>query len=499
MGEGGLGKGLVGGEDGMMMVGKNQSKKNRSIDSFPSTPHSPPTTPPPIFPPQNPIPNNMDPFIGSDWFTTIAVICYGYAVTIPLARAMMMECAPSTNTLISFIFGAFTTFQTAFTTNPTGKYYWCFMTIAFTIYTYMVQLHGPTPPRVNMRGKTIIVTGANSGIGLETTRQLCQMGATVIMGCRSLQRSKPMMDDVNGDKLVQKSGGKALLLNASLDLNSLKSVRQWTAALNEAGYSKIDSLVCNAGLFIQHLSTHKETILSGTKNQQEIELEDSFVSNHLGHHLLMHLLMPNLHEASIQRQNPSQIQKESDVDVIWAQKSPSRIVLVSSSLHKIASTNQARFQFLDWYKATDGAKQPTQDELKNQYNQWVVYGGVKLAEMMCAKHLEKLIQTSPDYIKYKDTIHINTLHPGNPVTGVTANLPFVLRMLEKMFYPFMFLYRQTCTLGAYNTVWTTTHPEALKGQNQYYVHMESSYQNPGVFDEKAAEQIYDFSEFCCQE
>jgi NAD(P)-dependent dehydrogenase (short-subunit alcohol dehydrogenase family) len=433
-----------------------------------------------------------------DFLSYIALSCYGYALSVPLARAAMLECNPSKDTITSLFIGALFAFMSGFSSNPTGRYYWTIMTIIFAIYTYTVQLRGPIPQRVNMRGKTIVVTGANSGIGLETTRQLCQMGATVIMGCRSLERSRPMMDDVNGDNLVKKSGGKAILLSASLDLNSLKSVRRWTQSLLESGYTSIDSLVCNAGLFIQNLSTHTETINFGKKNQDEVLVEDSFVSNHLGHHLLMHLLLPNLHQASVNRIAGNKIERESDRDIVWEQGSPSRIVLVSSSLHKLASKTQGSYQFLDWYKSS-GSEKPSIESLKNDYNQWVVYGGVKLAEMLSARHLEKLIQTSAEYSKYKNSIHINTLHPGNPVTGVTANLPFVLRLLEKMFYPFMFLYRQTCTLGAYNTVWVTTHPEALQGQNQYYIHMEPSVQNEAVYDVDAAKKIYEYSEYLCQE
>lgn len=435
-----------------------------------------------------------------DWFTTVALVCYGYAVTVPMARAMMMECSPTLNTLVSFLFGAVTTTMTHFTTNPTGKWYWLLMSIVFAIYTYITQLRGPIPQRVNMRGKTMIVTGANSGIGLETARQLCQMGATVIMGCRSIDRSKPMMDGINRDSLVQRSGGKAILLTASLDLNSLASVRKWTAALIQAGHTQIDTLVCNAGLFIQHLATHTETINVGKKNEEKIEVEDSFVSNHLGHHLLMHLLLPYLHDAAVNRPKPSEITQETLADVIWSKDAPSRIVLVSSSLHKLASLDNGRRQYLDWYKSnTEVTKPPTPEELKAGYNQWKVYGSVKLAEMLAAKHFETLLQTSPHFATYKDTIHINTLHPGNPVTGVSANLPSILQMLEKIFYPFNFLYRQTCTLGAYNTVWVATHPEALQGQNQYYIHMEPAYQNPAVYNAEAAREMYEYSEYLCQE
>lgn len=428
----------------------------------------------------------------SDWLPTITLCCVGYAATLPLARAIMMECNPSAHTLAVLVALIVIATIGYTTTNAAIAGVMTLLALLGTIYMYIIEIVGPIPPRVDMRGKVIVVTGANSGIGLETTRQLAQMGATVIMGCRSLERSKPMMDDVNNDAAVRANKGKAVLLTASLDLNSLQSVRKWAKCLEESGYTALDALVCNAGLFVPSFKAHHEIINKGTADEKQVLVEDTFCSNHLGHHLLQHLCLPALHNASLKRQQGDK-----------ADSAPSRIVLVCSSLHKLASLEQGQYPYTEWPALRALSKQPQGDlptnVLQDNYNQWVVYGATKLGEMLSARHFEKLLKTDPTYQKYAQTIHINTLHPGNPVTGVTANLPWVLRALEKMFYPFMFLYRQTCTLGAYNTVWTTTHPDALKTQNSYYVHCAPSPQNPAVYDDVAAKKIYEYSELLCQE
>jgi NAD(P)-dependent dehydrogenase (short-subunit alcohol dehydrogenase family) len=302
-----------------------------------------------------------------------------------------------------------------------------------------------------------------------------------------------MMDSINTSLKNVPGAGKALLLSASLDLNNLSSVRKWTQNLIESGHTSIDVLVCNAGLFIQHVRSHKESYTRNGK-KCEIELEDTFVSNHLGHHLLMHLLLPYLHTAYKDRankidQNSGQVNKNGELE--WKNTDPSRVILVSSSLHKLSSLEQGRSQFLQWPNTT-----------KDNYDQWRVYGATKLAEMLSAQHFERLLKTSTDPIiqQYKNSIYITTLHPGNPVTGVTANLPYILQLLERIFYPFMYLYRQTWQLGAFNSVWCASAPETLTyGMNQYFIHMQPAEQSAAVFDEQAAKQVYEFSEMVCHE
>eukprot|EP00461_Guttulinopsis_vulgaris_P000491 UN00491 len=444
--------------------------------------------------------------------TIIAFTCAIYGVTIPLARMGMMECKPSPHAIILSIVLLTLAYLTSLT-DGLIQTFMCLLTFCGTLWMYNVEIIGPIPPTVNMSGKVCIVTGANSGIGAETTRQLAQMGATVIMGCRSFNRSKPVMDDINNDPLVKQNGGRALLLDASLDLNDLTSVRTWFKCLRDSGYTAIDTLVCNAGLFVGKYTSHFETINKGKPNEEKVEVEATYCSNHLGHHLLQHLCLPLLRNAALNRKkicdDEEPIKNKTLANAVqWKTSDPSRIILVSSSLHKLANVEQGSYQYTQWPALFTQAqqenikienKQLPHDFLAKNYNQWVVYGATKLGEMLSARHFEYLLKNDKKYAEYKDYIHINTLHPGNPVTGVSSNLPPILQHLERIFYPFNFLYRQTCTLGAYNTVWTTTHPDALKTQNSYYVHMAPSPQNPAVFDTEAAKKVYEYSEYLCQE
>lgn len=113
----------------------------------------------------------------------------------------------------------------------------------------------------SLQGKFIVVTGANNGIGFETTRQLAAQGATVAMLCRNPKRANKAMDDIIKlqDKLHAEnpslhptaSISRDQLIFVPIDLTDFDSIRNAATAIGETiasqGVSYVDSLVCNAG------------------------------------------------------------------------------------------------------------------------------------------------------------------------------------------------------------------------------------------------------------
>jgi len=124
-------------------------------------------------------------------------------------------------------------------------------------------------------GRVAIVTGANSGIGLETARQLAAHGATVVMACRSPERSSAAVEDIRA------SVPGARLEVQQLDLASLDSVREAAEQLRVA-HDRIDLLVNNAGV----MYTDREL----TKDGFELQ----FGTNHLGHFALTARLLDRM-------------------------------------------------------------------------------------------------------------------------------------------------------------------------------------------------------------
>src|SRR4051812_36957952 len=148
-----------------------------------------------------------------------------------------------------------------------------------------------------MRGKTVVITGASSGLGLETTRELAKRGARVVMVVRNRDKGQRVID-----QLVTEIPDAQLEL-AIADLYSLAEVRRVGTELR-AKHPKIDVLVNNAGL----IHDRRELTVDG--------FERTFALNHLAAFLLTYELRDALAAAA-----------------------PARVVTVSSEGHKFSHFN----------------------------------------------------------------------------------------------------------------------------------------------------------------
>jgi len=119
-------------------------------------------------------------------------------------------------------------------------------------------------------GQTIVITGANSGIGLEATRELARNGATVIMACRSTERGEDAANGVRGEI------PDADLRVEECNLGDLESVRSFAAGLEDEA---IDVLINNAG------------VMAIPRSETADGFETQFGVNHLGHFALTGLLL----------------------------------------------------------------------------------------------------------------------------------------------------------------------------------------------------------------
>ncbi len=166
-------------------------------------------------------------------------------------------------------------------------------------------------------GKTAIVTGANSGMGMATARALLDEGATVIMLCRSEKRGKEAYE-----KLLEDGNGRTYLILA--DLGDYDSIRNFTKQVKER-FDKIDILVNNAGFIALDRQETKEG------------LERQFGINHVGHFLLTTELLDMMGEGS-------------------------RIVNVASGAHK---TGKIHFDDINLHKGFNVFKAYSQSKLAN--------------------------------------------------------------------------------------------------------------------------------------
>jgi NAD(P)-dependent dehydrogenase (short-subunit alcohol dehydrogenase family) len=120
----------------------------------------------------------------------------------------------------------------------------------------------------DLRGRTAVVTGGNSGIGFHTARELAAHGVSVVLACRNLRLAEAAAARMTG-----------AVRTAHLDLASMTSVREFGEAWNEP----LDLLINNAGVMAP---PRRATTEDGFERQ--------FGTNHLGHFVLTGLLMPSL-------------------------------------------------------------------------------------------------------------------------------------------------------------------------------------------------------------
>ena len=93
----------------------------------------------------------------------------------------------------------------------------------------------------SMEGKTVVITGANTGIGYETALELARRGARVVLACRDRTRASRAVE-----RIKAATSGNAQVVAESLDLASLDSVKQFADTIKHT-YSSLDVLINNAG------------------------------------------------------------------------------------------------------------------------------------------------------------------------------------------------------------------------------------------------------------
>jgi NAD(P)-dependent dehydrogenase (short-subunit alcohol dehydrogenase family) len=119
----------------------------------------------------------------------------------------------------------------------------------------------------DLAGRTVIVTGANSGIGLVTARELARVGAHVVLAVRDEERGRTAAEGITGSTEVRR-----------LDLADLGSVRAFAGAWD----GDLDVLINNAGV----MAIPRQRSVDGFEMQ--------FATNHLGHFALTNLLLPHI-------------------------------------------------------------------------------------------------------------------------------------------------------------------------------------------------------------
>lgn len=212
-------------------------------------------------------------------------------------------------------------------------------------------------PAADLTGYIVVVTGSNTGIGLETARVLLKQNALVVFACRDIEKAQHAISALppsyNTDTI-------------HLDLSNVRSIREFARTFS-ARYDKLDILINNAGVMATPY----------LKTSDGFELQ--FGVNYLGHFLLTNLLLENLEAAPA-----------------------GRVVNVSSMGHRINMFDLEDLQATRFSTST----------LYQLYYKWVQYGNSKLAQILHTQELNKRLSEAGSKVS------VYALHPGCIITNL---------------------------------------------------------------------------------
>jgi NAD(P)-dependent dehydrogenase (short-subunit alcohol dehydrogenase family) len=293
-----------------------------------------------------------------------------------------------------------------------------------------------------MRAKTVVVTGANSGLGFEATKELACQGATVIMACRSLDRGETAAYEIRDDL---PNGTDGTLDVRHCDLADLATVGSFASGVRD-DYEEIHVLCNNAGVM---------AIPRGeTANGFEMQLG----VNHLGHFALTgHLL-----------------------DMLVETAGETRVVTHSSGAHTAGDID-----FDDLMR-------------EQSYSKWEAYGQSKLANLHFAYELQRRLEDA----SITDTKSV-ACHPGYADTNLQYRGPE--EMGSRIRYAAMkvanTVFAQSAKKGALPLLYAATAPDAEGGA--YYGpggfrnmrgYPEKQDSNEASRDEAVARRLWETSE-----
>ncbi|CAL7948413.1 unnamed protein product [Xylocopa violacea] len=312
---------------------------------------------------------------------------------------------------------------------------WCYFILPVVLFIGLLRkcrerIWGTCKNTDCLQGRVFIVTGANSGIGKETVKELAKRKATVILACRNLQSARSAISEIH----TQISTGE--LIPMQLNLASFQSIRGFVTDVIK-NFAEVHVLINNAGVYVPF----KEHALT------EDGFEIHFGINHLGHFLLTNLLLDHL-----------------------KQNAPSRIIIVTSKLFESGTID---------FSNLNGEKGLT---IKGRMNP--AYCNSKLANTYFGIELAKRLENSG--------VNVYMVCPGFTYTGLFRNVKrswfhYII------FSPVALLFLRTANQGAQTVLHCAIEPSLSNESGNIYRDCKL-YVSKKNLDPDIALRLWDMSE-----
>ena len=301
-------------------------------------------------------------------------------------------------------------------------------------YNKLAPIYKPGPGSLN--GKTIVITGANTGLGLASAKRLAASGAKVVVTVRSDAKGQTTVQEIQ-DYVLQETGKDALATYKVLSLDSVSGIKEavdkWTDLPN------IDVLLNNAGL-----------IGGPTRALPQDGMEISFQTNHLGPFLLTGLLKDKLSDTA-------------------------RIVNVASEAYYMMARPKLDFEYM-WEPDV------------TQYGFFYSYAQSKLANILFTQELQRRANAAG-----KHWI-VSACHPGAVATelGRSHGQPMLKQIQEQ----FLALIMRSPAQGATTQVWLAAGADGSKSDVSGEYLADRTVQRLYAYakDEQTAAQLWSESE-----
>ena len=274
---------------------------------------------------------------------------------------------------------------------------------------------------LELGGKTILITGCNSGLGFESMHVLAARGAGIIAAARTVRKAEEAAEKVPGD-----------ITPVACELSDLGSVADCADAVSALN-RPIDVLLCNAG------------IMSPPRLEQRYGLEMQFLTNHLGHFVLVNRLLDRVKEASA-----------------------GRVVMVSSLGHYTTVAGGINFDNLSGEK---------------RYVPFLFYGQSKLANLLMSNELARRLEGS--------RAACNAIHPGVIMTPLMRNIGDLRASLASLLsWPIARSVQQ----GAATQCYVATSPDLAGISGHYFADCNPARMSAHARDPGLAARLWEVSE-----
>ena len=314
-------------------------------------------------------------------------------------------------------------------------------------------VQGPSPVALapgSLKDQVIVITGGNTGLGLESAKRLAAAGATIVITSRNLTKGARAVQIVQEYVNSQNGDNNAKVYAAPLDLCDMESVKAFPAAIKQIlpTGTTIDVLMNNAGVMaIPELEITKDGF------------EKTFQTNHLGHFALTALMMPLLSQGA-------------------------KVINVASAAHMIVAKTGLDIDNLNGEKG---------------YAPWTAYGMSKLENVLFTQELQRRADAAGI------NLTATSLHPG----AVRTDLPRYIVGEDKFgsmlddapppssFNPALYLglyFTKNVQRGANSQIWLAAGANGEDTKGKYYQNLKEVKLLSFAKDSEKAKQLWDVSE-----